>query len=54
MPYSFSKKLAELEAWEMAKAQSRWDLVVVNPGLVLGPPVTGRVDGERYSSTLLS
>lgn len=36
-PYSYSKTLAEQEAWKMAKSQSRWDLVVVNPCMVLGP-----------------
>ena len=36
-PYSRSKTLAEQLAWEMAGAQDRWDMVVVNPGLVLGP-----------------
>ncbi|KAJ4341913.1 hypothetical protein N0V95_007098 [Ascochyta clinopodiicola] len=36
-PYSYSKMIAEREAWKMAKAQHRWDLVVVNPGLVIGP-----------------
>jgi len=36
-PYSYSKTLAEQEAWKMNKEQSRWDLVVVNPSMVLGP-----------------
>jgi dihydroflavonol-4-reductase len=35
--YSFSKTLAEQEAWRIAKAQNQWDLVVVNPSFVLGP-----------------
>ncbi|MCT4622961.1 MAG: NAD-dependent epimerase/dehydratase family protein, partial [Schleiferiaceae bacterium] len=38
-PYSYSKTLAEKEAWEMAKAQDRWDLVVMNPSFVMGPPL---------------
>ncbi|MEZ4776610.1 MAG: NAD-dependent epimerase/dehydratase family protein [Bacteroidia bacterium] len=38
-PYSYSKTLAEQEAWKMVKDQSRWDLVVVNPCMVLGPPL---------------
>lgn len=38
-PYSYSKTLAEKEAWKIAKSQSQWDLVVVNPCLVLGPAV---------------
>lgn len=36
-PYSYSKTLAEKKAWEMEKAQSRWDLVTINMSLVLGP-----------------
>ncbi len=37
--YSYSKTLAEKEAWDIQKKQNRWDLVVVNPSLVLGPAV---------------
>ncbi|GJM62600.1 aldehyde reductase [Persicobacter diffluens] len=36
-PYSYSKTLAEQKAWDIAKAQDRWDLVTINPSLVLGP-----------------
>jgi dihydroflavonol-4-reductase len=36
-PYSYSKTLAEREAWQIAEAQDRWDLVSINPSLVLGP-----------------
>ncbi|HSW14183.1 MAG TPA: aldehyde reductase [Solimonas sp.] len=36
-PYSYSKVAAEREAWKVQKAQSRWDLVTINPVLVLGP-----------------
>lgn len=36
-PYSHSKTLAEKKAWELANKQSRWDLVTINPSLVLGP-----------------
>lgn len=37
--YSYSKTLAEQEAWKIAKGQHQWDLVVVNPSFVLGPPL---------------
>ncbi|WP_430817394.1 NAD-dependent epimerase/dehydratase family protein [Carboxylicivirga sp. RSCT41] len=37
--YSYSKTLAEKEAWSISEKQSSWDLVVVNPSLVLGPAV---------------
>ncbi|MBK8557468.1 MAG: NAD-dependent epimerase/dehydratase family protein [Lewinellaceae bacterium] len=36
-PYSYSKTLAEKEAWKMSEQQSQWDLVVVNPSFVMGP-----------------
>lgn len=36
-PYSYSKTLAEKKAWEIAKSQDKWDLVTINPAMVLGP-----------------
>ena len=39
-PYPYSKVVAEKEAWEIQKKQSRWDMVTINPGLVLGPSLT--------------
>ncbi len=39
-PYPYSKTVAEKEAWAIQKRQSRWDLVTINPGLVLGPSLT--------------
>lgn len=38
--YSYSKTVAERTAWEFAGSQDRWDLVCVNPGLVMGPSLT--------------
>lgn len=38
-PYSYSKTLAEKKAWEINGSQSQWDLVTVNPCLVMGPPL---------------
>ena len=35
--YSYSKTIAEKEAWQICEKQKRWDLVVINPGFVLGP-----------------
>ena len=43
-PYSYSKTLAEKTAWEMAQTQNRWNLVVINPGFILGPSLTRRND----------
>ena len=45
-PYSYSKTLSERMAWSMAEAQARWDLVVVNPGLVLGPGLSRHTNAE--------
>ena len=45
-PYSYSKTLSERLAWEIAEKQSRWDLVVVNPGLVLGPGLSPHTKAE--------
>lgn len=39
-PYPYSKVMAERKAWDMQKAQQRWDLVCINPALVLGPSLT--------------
>jgi dihydroflavonol-4-reductase len=38
-PYSYSKTVAEKEAWDIVDQQSRWDMVVINPSLVVGPAV---------------
>ncbi len=38
-PYSYSKTLAEQEAWNINRKQTVWDLVVINPSLVMGPPL---------------
>lgn len=39
-PYPYSKVAAEREAWKIAKLQRRWDLVCINPALVMGPSLT--------------
>lgn len=39
-PYYYSKVAAERKAWDMQQKQSRWDLVCINPGLVIGPSLT--------------
>ena len=39
-PYSYSKLLAEQEAWKIHANQSQWNLVVINPGFVMGPGFT--------------
>lgn len=49
-PYSYSKTLAEKKAWEINKLQSTWDLVTINPSLVLGPALNpDSITSESYS-----
>lgn len=49
-PYSYSKTLAEMKAWEINKAQDRWDLVTINPSLVLGPALNpAQVTSESFN-----
>lgn len=39
-PYPYSKTEAERAAWRICEAQSRWDLVSINPAMVFGPSLT--------------
>lgn len=49
-PYSLSKTMAEKKAWEIAEKQTRWDLVTINPSLVLGPALNAKsVTSESYT-----
>ncbi|MEO9139124.1 MAG: NAD-dependent epimerase/dehydratase family protein [Jatrophihabitans sp.] len=48
-PYPYSKTLAEREAWTIHDKQDRWDLITINPGLVLGPSLA-----KASASTSLS
>ncbi len=43
-PYPYSKTVAEKEAWAIAKASDRWDLLTINPGWILGPSLSKRTD----------
>jgi nucleoside-diphosphate-sugar epimerase len=48
-PYHLSKTRAETAAWDQVARQDRWDLVVLNPGLVLGPPLwPGSASGSLF------
>ncbi len=38
--YSYSKVLAEKEAWKIHEKQNKWELIVINPSFVMGPPLT--------------
>lgn len=48
-PYNYSKTLAEKKAWEMEKAQDRWDLVTINPSLVIGPGINPDATSESFN-----
>jgi nucleoside-diphosphate-sugar epimerase len=48
-PYSRSKTVAEQEAWSIAGSQDRWDLVVVNPSLVIGPGINPHGTSESFA-----
>jgi nucleoside-diphosphate-sugar epimerase len=52
-PYAYAKTVAERAAWDRADAQQqenpRWRLVVVNPGLVLGPSLSGATQSGTFS-----
>ena len=47
-PYSYSKTLAEREAWKIAGGQERFRLVAVNPSLVIGPALNPRPTSESF------
>lgn len=49
-PYSYSKVMAEKKAWEIAESQDQWDLVTINPSLVMGPMLNpGGTTSESFS-----
>lgn len=48
-PYSFSKTEAEKEAWKIANAQNRWNLVTINPSFVLGPGINPHGTSESFA-----
>jgi len=47
-PYSYSKTLAEKEAWKINEKQTRWKLVTVNPTLVIGPGINPYATSESF------
>jgi dihydroflavonol-4-reductase len=51
-PYSYSKTIAEKEAWAIAKEQDQWDLLTINPGWILGPSVSKRTDSMSISTMI--
>jgi len=51
-PYSYSKTVAEKKAWELCEKQTQWDLVVINPSLVLGPALNAAATTSESFSLL--
>lgn len=47
-PYPYSKTLAEKEAWRIADGQRRFDLVTINPSLVIGPGLDPHGSSESF------
>jgi nucleoside-diphosphate-sugar epimerase len=52
LPYSYSKTIAEKEAWAIAGKQDRWDLLTINPAVILGPSVSKRTDSYSISAMI--
>ncbi|NRB38971.1 MAG: NAD-dependent epimerase/dehydratase family protein [Pseudomonadales bacterium] len=48
-PYLFSKVEAEKAAWDVAKKQNRWDMVTINPSLVMGPGVNPFATSDSFA-----
>jgi nucleoside-diphosphate-sugar epimerase len=48
-PYPYSKTLAERAAWDMADAQDRWKLVVINPALIMGPGTAAKQSSASFN-----
>lgn len=47
--YNYSKVAAEKAAWEINKKQTRWDLVTINPSLVIGPGLNPFATSESFN-----
>jgi len=47
--YSYSKTVAESEAWKINGQQQRWDLVVINPSMVIGPGLSAHITSESFN-----
>lgn len=51
-PYSYSKTMAEKKAWEMNDGQDKWDLITINPSLVMGPSLNPQATTSESMSIL--
>lgn len=48
-PYAYSKLLAEKEAWKIAGGQKQWDMITINPSLVIGPGINPHATSESFN-----
>lgn len=49
-PYYYSKTLAEKEAQKIALKQNRWQLISINPSLVIGPGINPYGTSESFNT----
>ncbi len=47
-----TQPIDEKEAWKIAEEQNQWDLIIINPGFVLGPSLTDRIDSTSIDFML--
>ena len=52
-PYSYSKTLAEKEAWKISSKQDQWNLVVLNPSMVMGPSLNAKTNTSESVNLLV-
>ncbi|MES2935762.1 MAG: NAD-dependent epimerase/dehydratase family protein [Pseudomonadota bacterium] len=50
--YAYSKTVAEQAAWQMQKAQSRWDMVTIHPGAIYGPSLSARAEATSVDMVI--
>jgi nucleoside-diphosphate-sugar epimerase len=48
-PYPYSKVAAEKMAWDIFSQQDKWQLVVINPAFVMGPPLVKTANSESVA-----
>jgi dihydroflavonol-4-reductase len=48
-PYHYSKTVAEQAAWQFVQSQEHWDLVVINPSLVVGPALNPQATSDSFN-----
>jgi len=49
-PYRYSKTYAEKAAWEFVREKKHFDIAVLCPSFVLGPPLSARIDSTSVAA----